>query len=110
MGGPRTPALSPAQVTAVTGSLVGVAVAYGAPIPPEASDGIVQTVQIVAPVLIGADLGLRVSRAKFLGPLLFQDRDGDGHPDPPPRLVTALLAGCALLTATTIALLLLLLT
>jgi hypothetical protein len=63
----KTPDITPAQIAAVVGSVTGIAAAYGLPVPPEASDSIVQTVQIVAPTLIGADFGLRWNRARVFG-------------------------------------------
>lgn len=62
-----TPDITPAQVVAVAGAVIGVAVAFGAPLSEEQSGQIVNLVTIVAPILLGADAGIRAARAKYLG-------------------------------------------
>lgn len=76
---PRTPALTPAQAGTIAVACVGVVSAY-VPIPAEAQDNITQIVTVAVPSLLGADLGMRVSRAKHLGELLF--REGVEAPEP----------------------------
>jgi drug/metabolite transporter (DMT)-like permease len=63
----KTPDVTPAQIIAVAGSVIGVAVAFGADLSTAQSDQIMQLISIVAPILLGADATVRVARAKYLG-------------------------------------------
>ena len=62
----KTPDVTPAQVVAIAGSLVGVAVAFGAPISDVQADRLLDVVKVVAGVLLGADTIIRAARAKYL--------------------------------------------
>lgn len=79
---PATPDIPPLSLVAVAGSVVGVATAFGAPIPDEAGREIVNTVQILGPALVAQDFGLRFVRAKYG---IFDKEPGPQAPPVPPE-------------------------
>lgn len=58
-----TPSITPAQIVAVVGAVIGAAVAFGAPISQAQTDAVIQLVTIVAGVLIAGDAVVRHGRA-----------------------------------------------
>ena len=60
----RTPDITAAQIIAVVGSAIALAVAFGAPISKSQADAIVSFVTVLAPVLIGADALIRHGRSR----------------------------------------------
>jgi hypothetical protein len=61
-----TPDITPAQIIAVIGAVIGVAVAAGLPLSKELQDSIVQLVTILAPIIIVGDAGIRHGRSRAL--------------------------------------------
>lgn len=62
----RTPDITPAQLVALVQAVVAIAVAYGAPVPPEARDAIVQLATVLAAVLPLGDAAIRRGRARVV--------------------------------------------
>jgi len=81
-GGLQRPDITKAQVAAVAGSGVGMAVSFGAPITPEQSDAILEVVKIGAPVLIASDAFIRFSRSKYVAPLLEAQKEPEPVVEP----------------------------
>ena len=63
----KTPDITPAQLVAVVGAVISVAVSFGTPISADQRDAILQLVSILAPIIVIADAFIRRNRAKFLG-------------------------------------------
>jgi hypothetical protein len=64
----KLPDITPAQIVAVVGAAIAVAVAFGAPIPKEAQDAITQLVIVLAPILVIGDAAIRHGRSRALAP------------------------------------------
>ncbi len=60
----QTPDLTPAQVLAIVGAVIGVLVAAGLPLSQGLQDSIIQLVTVLAPVLLVSDAVVRHGRAK----------------------------------------------
>ncbi len=60
----QTPDLTPAQVLAIVGAVLGVLVAAGLPLSQGLQDSIIQLVTVLAPVLLVSDAVVRHGRAK----------------------------------------------
>jgi prolipoprotein diacylglyceryltransferase len=59
----KTPDITPAQIIAIVGAIIGVAVAAGLNISQDLQDSIIRLVTILAPVLIVGDGVVRHGRA-----------------------------------------------
>lgn len=59
-----TPDLTPAQILAIVGAVIGVAVAAGLPLSQGLQDAIIQLVTVIAPILLVSDAIVRHGRAK----------------------------------------------
>jgi prolipoprotein diacylglyceryltransferase len=59
----KTPDITPAQIIAIVGAIIGVAVAAGLNISKDLQDSIIRLVTILAPVLIVGDGVVRHGRA-----------------------------------------------
>lgn len=59
-----TPDLTPAQILAIVGAVIGVAVAAGLPLSQGLQDAIIQLVTVLAPVLVVGDAVVRHGRAR----------------------------------------------
>jgi hypothetical protein len=59
----KTPDITPAQIIAVVGAVVGVLVAGGLPMSQDLQDAIIRLVTVVAPILIIGDSVIRHGRA-----------------------------------------------
>lgn len=59
----KTPDITPAQVVAVVGSVIGALVAFGVDITQAQTDAVLQLVTVVAGVLIAGDAVVRHGRA-----------------------------------------------
>ncbi len=60
----QTPDITPAQVLAVVGAVIGVLVAAGLPLSQSLQDSIIQLVTVIAPILLISDAAIRHGRAK----------------------------------------------
>ncbi len=60
----QTPDITPAQVLAVVGAVIGVLVAAGLPLSQSLQDSIIQLVTVIAPILLVSDAVVRHGRAK----------------------------------------------
>jgi hypothetical protein len=60
----QRPDITPAQLVALVGSVLALAVAFGVPISEAQSAAIVDTVQILAPILLAADAVIRHGRSR----------------------------------------------
>jgi hypothetical protein len=58
-----TPDITPAQIIAVVGAVLGVAVAGGLDISQDLQDKILNLITVLAPILLVADAGIRHGRA-----------------------------------------------
>jgi len=58
-----TPDITPAQIIAVVGAVIGVAVAGGLPISQDLQDAIIRLVTVLAPLLLVSDAVIRHGRA-----------------------------------------------
>ncbi len=63
----KTPDITPAQLIAIVGSVLGLVVAAGLPLSDALQAQIVDLVQILAPILLGADAAIRAGRAVGTG-------------------------------------------
>lgn len=61
----KMPDVTPAQIVALVGAIIAVAVAFGAPISDDQRDAILQLVGIVAPALVIGDAVIRNGRSKI---------------------------------------------
>lgn len=68
----KTPDLTPAQIVAVVGGIVALAVSLGVPLSGEKQHQIVLFAVVFAPVLVAVDASIRHSRAKYLHTALLQ--------------------------------------
>lgn len=59
----RTPDLTPAQLVAIVGAVIGLAVAAGLDISQDLQNSIINLVSIVAAALLVGDAGIRVGRS-----------------------------------------------
>ncbi|WP_217923766.1 hypothetical protein [Miltoncostaea oceani] len=64
MLGLKTPDITPAQVVAVVGAILGVLLAAGLDISDDLRDAIILLVTVLAPTVIGGDAVIRNGRAK----------------------------------------------
>jgi hypothetical protein len=64
----KTPDFTPAQLVAIAGAVIGVAVAAGLDISKDLQDRIIQLVTVLAPLLIIGDGVIRHGRSRNLGP------------------------------------------
>lgn len=78
MFGGLRPDVTPAQLIAVVGSIIGVAVAFGLDISDRQQDAILNLVAIVSGSLIGGDAVLRGARNVAMRP------PGERRANPPP--------------------------
>ena len=60
----QTPDITPAQIIAVVGAVLGVALAAGLPLSQGLQDSIIQLVTVLAPILLVSDAAIRHGRAK----------------------------------------------
>ncbi len=65
-GGLRTPDITPAQITAIAGAVLGVVVAAGLPLSRELQDSIIQLITVLAPLLLVGDAAIRHGRSRAL--------------------------------------------
>lgn len=63
----QLPDITPAQIVAIVGSILGVAVAAGLPISKDLQDAIIALVTVLAPVLLVSDAAIRHGRSRALG-------------------------------------------
>ena len=59
----KTPDITPAQIVAIVGAVIGLAVAAGLDISQDLQDSIINLVTIVSAALIVGDAGVRVGRS-----------------------------------------------
>lgn len=64
MFGGSTPNITPVQIVAVVGAVLGVCVAAGLPLSRGLQDSIIRLITVLAPVLLAADAGIRHGRAR----------------------------------------------
>jgi phosphate/sulfate permease len=65
--GLKLPDITPAQIVAVVGSVIAVAVAAGLDISDELQESIITLVTVIAPIILGADAVIRHGRSRALG-------------------------------------------
>ncbi len=63
----KTPDFTPAQMIAVIGAVIAVAVAAGLPISDALQDSIITLATVLAPIILGADAVIRHGRSRALG-------------------------------------------
>lgn len=63
----RLPDVTPAQIVAIVGAIIGVAVAAGLPISQDLQNQIIGLVTVLAPVLVVGDAAIRHGRSRALG-------------------------------------------
>ena len=61
----QTPDVTPVQIAAVVGSLLAVIAAAGLPLSDELQNSIIDLVQIIAPILLASDFGIRAFRSRI---------------------------------------------
>jgi hypothetical protein len=61
-----TPDITTAQIVAVVGAVMSIAVAFGLDISDDKRNGIIQLVSVLAPLLIGADAVIRHGRSRSM--------------------------------------------
>lgn len=59
------PDITPAQIVAIVGSILGVVVSAGVPMSKDLEESIIRLVTVLAPVVIGADAAIRFGRSKI---------------------------------------------
>lgn len=64
----QTPDITPAQLIAIVGSILAVAVAAGLPLSKDLTDSIIQLVTVIAPVLLVGDAVIRHGRSRAMAP------------------------------------------
>lgn len=65
-GSLSTPDITTAQVVAIGGAVLGVAVAAGLPLSKELQDSIIQLITVLAPLLLIGDAAIRNGRSRAL--------------------------------------------
>ena len=71
----KTPDITPAQVVAVVGAVIGTLVAFGVNISQQQTDAVIQLVTVVSSLLLVSDAVIRHGRARG------NARRGDGSPE-----------------------------
>ena len=62
----RTPDITTAQMVAIAGAVIGVAVAAGLPLSKDRQDAIIQLISVLAPLLVVGDAAIRHGRSRAL--------------------------------------------
>ena len=65
-GGLSTPDITLAQIVAIVGAILGVAVAAGLPLSKELQDSIIDLITVLAPLLLVGDAAIRHGRSRAL--------------------------------------------
>ncbi len=65
-GALSTPDITPAQVVAIAGAILGVAVAAGLPLSKDLQDSIIDLITVLAPLLLVGDAAIRHGRSRAL--------------------------------------------
>ena len=65
-GSLSTPDVTPAQIIAIAGAILGVAVAAGLPLSERLQDSIIELITVLAPLLLVGDAAIRHGRSRAL--------------------------------------------